>query len=192
MKEIVVKTELSLELFKERDLFFTEKRKWRIRFTYVFMASISFFIGAAMFLHSPDGGAYIGIVLFLFGLLFLTPVVFPNIFARVLNTPIGPNEITLTFCDDRLNVDASGGRSGEIFCRLRGRYRDVVIWIYGDTNWAYRRMEVTRFGDHFEIVYDFSYSVVFRGSHITEGDPMALKRFLTEKLGRRYREYDMP
>ena len=164
------------------------------------LAVMCIFFGAVMFpaLITLAAGSVLvlGIFCLVFGVIIILLVVFPP---RPNNKsghlPIKPNKITLTFGDEGVGVEVTGGISGEPFFSYYvlpsiyspGNSNDIKR--YGTEYWLYRDLNVHVVGDYFWIAKNFvTYGIVFRESQIIEGDPVRLRKMLKEKLGSKYKE----
>ncbi|MCL2711825.1 MAG: hypothetical protein FWD37_00915 [Methanomassiliicoccaceae archaeon] len=139
----------------------------------------------------PVGGSLLGLFI-----LFL--VLFPKASAkmRTIKPHIKSNEITLTFYDDKMNINVSGGESGDVYYRYTGivGYQSANdIRYYGNEDWDYQNVKILCVGDFFLVVTNpafehFDHGIVFKRSDISVGDPALLKKLLKDRMGKNFKE----
>ena len=198
-EKFVVQTEFSAKLQTEYNTVFM---RHQLRYTAYGVAGVVCLILGVVFLVPPlktsvaENTIGLGSILVVFGVVFLLLAwYYPRSIKKGENLPIKPNKISLTFSDAGVEVDASGGKPGEIYfsyitspgTMYAGGMNDIKR--YGTEHWAYKDLNVNVAEDYFCLAPNFVfYGIVFRESQITEGDPIWLRKLLKEKLEFRYKE----
>ena len=202
LEKIVVQTEFSAKLQTEYDTVRKGYQTNKMKFTlFGIIGVVCSFFGVALIVPFLITRAAYNV--FLVGLFLVVIGVYFLLSARseqrsIKNgdyLPIKPNKITLTFNDEGVDVDVTGGKPGDVYFSyyvlpnmyLPGNTNDIKF--YGKEHWLYRDLNVRIAKDYFWIAKNFvTYGIVFRGSQIIEGDMVQLRKLLKEKLGSKYKD----
>lgn len=187
---VVVSTELNPSVYIKYGNI-SARNFWTFRWVIIPLAIVMSFFSILMFTSVPEYPERIGmaIVFLAIGLVPLSLFYLPGKFFGTHTIQMKPHKIILTFYQDRLNIDVTGGRDGEWCLKDRGSseiWFDPDIEYYGNKDWSYDEINANRTKDYFYLSRGrFISGIVFERSQITYGGPDQLKELL-EKQCKRY------
>jgi hypothetical protein len=183
-EKVVVETELTGKMVST----FNTIALWRFRWIFIscgvvlFACAVPFII----FWEGPQDLVPIILVVFL-GLFFCVGIFFlPKMLVRAEQRVLVPNQITLTFFEDRLNVTMTGGVQGigDAWFHAMRKFRLDAR----NEDWEWERIKSCfESKDHFCFRLAFNDIVIFQKDQIVKGNVMQLQELLAEKLGKRYK-----
>ena len=190
-KKVVVKTQMTGKIISEFNAVAILRLKWFFIPAGLFIIACSLFL---IFLPEKPGDTFLGVMLCAAGLFFCVGIfLLPKILEKQEQKNIRPNEITLTFYDDKLNINVSGGEDGEKFITYENP-NELLNKAYGfrrdyrNEDWYYREIRSVYASKKLVCIrLVFKDIVIFYKQQIVEGDFCLLGELLTRNMGKRYK-----